>query len=356
MDLTVGYFRFEPGINPYQNLFARALEQAGLTVDRIGPRKCFPIHFALSRTIDLLQMDWPDTLFAARNAPATWVKRRMYYSGLRRLKNFPLVWTVHNLVGHDAANADDHRRMTQLLIDRCRGIIVMSQAAQKLLRESYRVAERTKVAVIPHGHYIDAYQNVITRARAREAFSLKEGGRMVLFLGSLRPYKGVEELIDAFAALARPGDLLVLAGPALEPAYREQVRSLAASRSPAGAEIRVVPDMIPDDMLQVYYNAADLVALPFRNILNSGTALLAQSFARCVVAPAIGSLPEVLCDEGFFGYDPGKPSALVDALRGALARNDLLDRGLLAREYVRTRYDWGMIGRKVKELYEQVVE
>lgn len=355
MDLTVGYFRYEPGINPYQTLFARALEQAGLKVDRIGPRKFFPIHSALARRIDLLQMDWPDTLYLGRNALTSWVKRRMYYAGLGRLENFPLVWTLHNLVGHDAADAAYHRHMTQLLIDRCRGIIVMSEAARKLLHESYRVAGRTRVAVIPLGHFIDAYPNVIARPQARQQFSLKESGRMVLFLGSLRPYKGVEELIDAFAGLARPDDLLVLAGPALDPAYRERVKSLAASRRPAGAEIRVVSDLIPDDQLQVYFNASDLVALPFRNILNSASALMAQSFARCVVAPAIGSLPEALSGDGFFGYDPAQPSALAETLRRALARNDLLDRGLLAREHLRARLDWGSIGRKARELYEQVM-
>jgi beta-1,4-mannosyltransferase len=355
MPLTVGYFRYDPSINPFQKMFARALEQAGLKVERIGPRKCFPIHFALARKIDLLQMDWPDSLFMGRNALATWAKRRMYYDGLRRLKDFPLVWTFHNLLGHDVANAAYHRHMTQLLIDRCRGIIVMSQAARKLLRESYRVAERTQVAVIPLGHYIDAYPNVITRAQARQAFSLKEGGRMVLFFGSLQPYKGVEDLIDVFPGLARPGDLLVLAGPALDPAYRERVKSLAASRCPAGAEIRVAPDVIPDDQLQVYFNASDLVALPFRNILNSASAMLAQSFARCVVAPAVGSLPEVLYGEGFFGYDPAEPFALANTLRGALARNDLVERGLLARDYLRAHYDWGSIGRTVKDLYEQLM-
>jgi beta-1,4-mannosyltransferase len=356
MDLTVGYFRYEPGINPYQRLFARALEQAGLKVDRIGPRKFFPINSALARRIDLLQMDWPDTLYLGRNAVMSWAKRRMYHAGLHRLEDFPLVWTVHNLVGHDAPDAAYHRRMTQILIDRCGGIIVMSQAALRLLSENYRVPERTRVAVIPHGHYIDAYTNVVTREQAREYFSLNESGRMVLFLGSMRPYKGVEELMSAFAGLARRGDMLVLAGPTLDPAYGERLRSLAAGPLPAGAQIRVVPEAIPDDMLQTYFNAADLVALPFRSILNSGSALLAQSFARCVIAPAIGSLPEVLSSDGFFGYDPARPSALADTLRDSLARGDLLARGLRAREYLRDRYDWGGIGRRARELYEHVME
>lgn len=354
MPLTVGYLHYEPGLNPYQELFARALEGAGLTVDRIGPRKWFPIQHALSREIDVLQIDWPDALFSGRNAFGTWGKRAMYRAGLRRLERFPLVWTVHNLVGHDAPNAEDFRRMTQLLVDHCRGIIVMSEAARKLVLETYRISERTKVAVIPHGHYIDTYPNTVTRDEARREFSLTGGGRMVLFLGSIQPYKGVEDLIEAFARLARPGDLLVLAGQSRDAAYAERLRQSAARLSPPGAGIRVVPTAVASDKLQLYYNAADVVALPFRDILNSGSALLAQGFARCVVAPAIGSLPETLYQDGFFGYDPARPSALGEALDDALARGDLIERGSRARDFVRVRYDWGNIGRMAKELYEQL--
>lgn len=354
MPLTVGYFRYEPGVNPFQRLFAEALESAGLAVDRIPPRKWFALQSALRRPIDALQVDWPDTLFTGRNPLNTGVKRLMYRDGLRRLEGVPLVWTVHNIVGHDAPDAAGRLRETQLLVDRCRGIVVMSGAARALLERSYRLAARTIVAVIPHGHYIDAYRNAVSREEARRRLSLGERGRVVLFLGSLQPYKGAEELIEAFAAVAAPGDALLLAGPAPDPAYGERLRSLAAGRASAGAEIRIAPAAVPDDELQVYFNAADIAALPFRAILNSGSAILAQSFARCVVAPALGSLPEVLCPDGFFGYDPARPGALAETLRDALGRGDLAARGARAREFLRATCDWGIVGRKARELYERV--
>lgn len=356
MAIRVGYFPFRPGFNPYQDLFARALEQAGVTVERIEPRKFFPVHAALRRRIDVLHMDWPDSLFVGRSPLATWAKRRMYLSGLRKLRDFPLVWTAHNLVGHDAPDADDRRRMVQLLVDRCNAIMVMSRSAERLLRETYRIGDATRVAVIPHGHYIDAYPNFIARSQARGAFSLGESARMVLFLGRLQPYKGLENLIDAFARVARCGDMLVLAGPGGGEEYCEQIRRRAADARPDGCEIRVIPGVVPEGLLQLYFAAADVVALPFRAILNSGSALLAQSFARCVVAPALGSLPEVLCDDGFFGYDPAEGEALATTLRGVLERTDLIDRGLIARDYLRAHYDWSDIGRKVRELYETILK
>ena len=355
MGIRAGYFPFRPGFNPYQDLFASALERAGVSVERIEPRKLFPLHAAAGLRIDLLHVDWPDSLFVGRSPLTTWAKRRMYLSGLRKLRDLPLVWTAHNLVGHDAPDADYRRRMVQLLVDRCNAIMVMSRAAERLLRETYRVGDSTRVAVIPHGHYIDTYPNVIARPQAREAFSLGESARMVLFLGRLQPYKGLEDLIDAFARIARSGDVLVLAGPGGGVEYCEQIRRRALAACPRECEVRVVPGVIPDDLLQLYYNAADVVALPFRAILNSGSALLAQSFARCVVAPALGSLPEVLCDDGFFGYDPAQPDALASTLGGVLERADLIDRGLIARDYLRQHYDWTDIGHKVRELYEAIL-
>ncbi len=64
-------------------------------------------------------------------------------------------------------------------------------------------------------------------------------------------------------------------------------------------------ETIPDDQMQVYLRAADAVVLPYRDVLSSGSAILAMTFGQPVIAPAIGCLPESLGSEGTILYDAG---------------------------------------------------
>ena len=354
-DITIGHFPYKPGFNPYQRLFAESLEAAGLTVIRIPPRKFMPLHFALSYPMDLLQMDWPHDWYSGRTRLLTAAKRIMYFLGLRKLKRRSCVWTAHNLISHDAPGAAYEIRMMQKLIDCCDGIIVMSKAAEVALRETYRISATTHVAVIPHGHYIDAYPNDILRDQARRKLDISSAARVVLFLGRILRYKGVDVLLDAFCEVAHEGDILVLAGPAGDAKFAGELQRKARERSPVDPELRIQAGLVPDDELQVYFQACDLVALPFRRILNSGGLLLAMSFGRCVVAPRMGSIPEVACPEAYFGYDPKDPDGLATALRLALDQPDLLERGAASMQFARERYDWSDIGRKVRAMYEEIL-
>ena len=75
---------------------------------------------------------------------------------------------------------------------------------------------------------------------------------------------------------------------------------------------------VPDDELPVLLAAADAVVLPFRDILTSGSAILAMSYGRAVIAPSLGCLPETLDPEAAILYDPLGPDALGRALEQAL--------------------------------------
>ena len=127
---------------------------------------------------------------------------------------------------------------------------------------------------------------------------------MFLAFGMVRPYKQVPALVETFRAVAGPDDRLVVAGNPnrdwLERAVRER----------AGDDPRVRLDLrfVPDDEVGDYFAAADAVVLPYRDVLTSGSAVLAMSFGRAVVAPRIGCLPWQVGDGGVL-YDPGDADA-----------------------------------------------
>jgi glycosyltransferase involved in cell wall biosynthesis len=354
--LKVGYFPFNPGCNPYQHLFASALEQAGLTVTRIPPRKLFPLQSAASYDIDLLQLDWPHDWYQGRNAWTRLLKQLMYRDGLRRLRRIPVVWTAHNLQAHDAADADHERRMIQALVDVCDGIIVLSNAAAELLRQEYRLAPKTQVQVVHHGHYMDAYPNTISREAARARLALPDQSRVVLSLGRLQPYKGLEDLIAAFACIASPGDVLMLVGKSISTEYTRKLHAIAEPLRAKALRVDIGEEEVPDDELQVYFNACDLVALPFRQVLNSGSLLLAMSFGCPVVAPRLGSIPEVAFPEGWFGYDPPNNRGLAGALSDALIASVASDLRQQIRPFTAASYSWASVGIQASRIYRAILD
>jgi beta-1,4-mannosyltransferase len=352
--LKVGCFPYEPGQNPYQRLFAESLERSGISVNRISPRKYLPLRFAASHDIDLLQLDWPHDWYQGRNAWSQAVKRLMYWDGLRRIRRTPVVWTAHNLRAHDARDDEYEHRMIQALIDVCDGIIVLSGVSGELLRSEYKVPTGTIVEVVQHGHYIGVYPNSISRQAARAALGIAGDARVVLSLGRLQPYKGLEELLEAFCRTATPGDVLLLAGQAVSPAYSAQLRQAIGLLVRPDVRVELRDVAVPDQDLQVYFNACDVVALPFRQVLNSGSLLLAMSFGCPIVAPRLGSIPEVACPEGWFGYDPTNAGGLGAALGAALATPGLATLRRPILEFTSAHYDWDAVGAKAAALYAAI--
>ena len=108
-------------------------------------------------------------------------------------------------------------------------------------------------------------------------------------------------------------------------------------------------ERIPEEDLSRVLRAADAVVLPFRDILTSGSAILALSHGRPVVVPALGCLPETLPTDATFLYDPDDPDALASALRQAVAA-DLAAMGGRARAWA-DGLDWGPIAADTARLY-----
>ena len=353
--IRVGIYPYNPGYNPYQFLFANALEAAGLTVVRIPPRKFLPLDYALSFDVDILHLDWPHDLYLGRTPLRRVVKRAMFTWGLRRLKKHAVVWTAHNLVAHDSEDARYEARMIQRLIDVCDGVVSFSNVADAALRQQYDVPAHLCTKVLHHGHYIDEYENTVTRASARAKLELPQDAVVVLAFGTIAKYKGFDALIQAFQAVAYEKTVLLIAGPAKDPDLLAQLQTLAARRQTSPVDIRVIPETIDSQDVQVYFNACDIVALPFRSVLNSGSLLLAMSFGRCVIAPNIGSVPEIAYSPAHFGYDPATPDGLTDALRRALRDDALEQRGTEAKQFAAENYGWERAAKDAICLYEEIL-
>lgn len=342
--------------NAYQRLLANALRDRGVTItaDPTGRRRWLPMLGAIRRhgRPDVVHLHWTEPYISGggTNVSRMRVMRTMTELRLMRRAGIGIVWTVHDLSRHDRPVEPQEVAFDRALVGLSGAVIVHCEAARVALVQTIDVAgdRGAKPTVIPHGHYIGAYRNSITRSDARQRLGLPSGGRVIAFVGWVRPYKGVRELLEAFAEVAEPTARLVIAGSPGSADFAAEVQAMAAR------DERVVTRLgfVPDDELQVYLNAADVVALPYREIFTSGSVLLAMSFARAVIAPRRGCIGETIDDGGAILYDADVQDGLVGALRSAMTA-DLDAMGACARRRA-AEYDWARIADATLEVYRSV--
>ncbi len=302
--------------NPYNWLLYTALARLGATVDEYTRARAFRGGY------DIVHLHWPEHRLHERSRLMA-IKRTLNLAlGLAwaRARGARVVWTMHNLRSHDDVYPLIERTLWRLVIPQLDGVISLSADGVALARARFPMLARVPSFVIPHGHYRGVYPNEVGRAEARRRLGIAAEAPVAAFVGQVRAYKNVAGLIAAFRALRRPDAILLVVGRPDPPALEGQLRQLAGSDERVRLHLR----FLEDEDLQVYLNAADLVVLPYRQVLNSGSALLALSFDRPVLVPRLGALEELqrtVGDEWVRTYRGAfTADALDEALAWALAR------------------------------------
>jgi beta-1,4-mannosyltransferase len=338
--------------NPYQPLLVDALRGLGLEVATDTPLKS--LVTAVDRNGaggNLVHLHWlPVASPGARRMVRWWLFARRVFRLTRR--GVPVVWTAHNVVPHESELTVLDLWMSRTVANHAARIICHSDAARAELVSRLRIADESRIEIIPHGHYIDAYPNVLSRHECRARLGLPAGATVLLAFGAIRPYKGVLELIDAFRRLRERAVRLLVVGKPHGAAID------AAVRARIGPDFRVAyfPGHVASEDLQLYFNAADAAVFPYRNSLTSGALVLAMSFGRACVAPRLPGMADCLGEQGGFLYDAHRQGGLCDALSQLVAQRGRLDAmGALNLERARV-WDWRAIGARTAECYLQAVD
>ncbi|MEA5569501.1 glycosyltransferase family 4 protein [Calothrix sp. UHCC 0171] len=206
-----------------------------------------------------------------------------------RTKGTKVIWTIHDSTPHSIVHPRLANWFQKQLLTRIDGYISLSQKAEKIIAETLPTLQYLPHIIIPHGHYRDIYPNNINQDTARKKLQIPENKHVVLFFGYIDIYKNVPHLIKTFRELAPKDWVLVIAGN-IERDYLKQEIIAATENDP---EVKLFLKYIPDDEIQIYFQSANLVVLPFTEILNSGSSLLALSFNCPILVPNLGSIPEV---------------------------------------------------------------
>jgi glycosyltransferase involved in cell wall biosynthesis len=334
--------------NPYQELLYGEMRRLGVTVTYLG-------ELTRSRTLGLLLL--PLEVAAGRAAGARvvhlhWVfgfelpgarrfpvLRRAAYLWFRlwlatcRVLGVRVVWTAHNVLPHEPVFADD-AAARRVLVRASDLVLAHGPAALAGLADLGAVPGRS--VVIRHGPV------AAVPAAALRPPGDGGGPRRFLFFGRVQPYKGVADLLAAFAAL--PGGVcaqLTIAGQCDDPLLAARLQDLARR---CGQPVVLRLERVPELEMPALLAAADVVVLPFRQVTTSGSAVTALSHGRPLIVPDLPGLAD-LPAPAVLRYD-----GQVTTLAAALERLARADRGVLTAMAAAARgYASGTTWREIAE-------
>ncbi len=269
----------------------------------------------------------------------------------------PLVLTAHDVLPREGGAR--RRAAQRRLYDRFDALVVHSQHGRARLTNELGV-DPARVHVIPHGaftHLAERSGSALPPAPPPEPPPFQTDRPVVLFFGLLRPYKGIDVLLEAWRGI-EDAELWIVGMPRMDiSALLADLDRVVADRSAAApANVRFVPRFVSDAELPAFFRRADLVVLPYREIEQSGVLFTALAFGRPLLVSDVGGFAELVAA----GVARGVPAGDADALHGALAEllGDPAARASLAeraRSALAGEYGWESIARRTLALYESLL-
>jgi glycosyltransferase involved in cell wall biosynthesis len=253
----------------------------------------------------------------------------------------PLVLTAHDVLPREPRPGQ--RRAQRRLYDRFDAVVVHSEHGRERLTGDLGL-DPARVHVIPHG-VLAPWEGRPEEPLPRELADA--GGPVVLFFGLLRPYKGLDVLLEAWRGI-EGAELWIVGMP------RMDIEPLRAS-APAG--VRWLPRFVSDGELLALMRRAELLVLPYREIEQSGVAFTGLGAGVPLLLSDVGGFPDLARTGAARVVAAGDAAALGEAMRGLLA--DPAARAQMAAGASAAgagELSWGAIAQRTLELYARLLE
>jgi glycosyltransferase involved in cell wall biosynthesis len=265
----------------------------------------------------------------------------------RTVRRPALVLTAHDVLPREPRPGQ--LAAQRRLYERFDAIVVHSEHGRARLVEELG-ADDARVHVIPHGVLTHLAEPPAGKSRCPPPFETDR--LVVLMFGLMRPYKGIDILLDAWRGVdgqapLSEAELWIVGMPRMD---------ISALRAAAPANVRFMPRFIGDDELAAYFQRADLVVLPYLQADQSGVLFTALAFGKPLLLSDVGGFPEIAVTGAARVVAAGDPRALGRALRELLGDGAALaGMGASARVARVGRYSWEAIAGAHLRLYERLL-
>lgn len=279
---------------------------------------------------------------------------------LDALKDIPFVMHFHGPWAYESEAEDEpdwkvHAKaaLESMVYRHANRFVVLSAAFRDVLVNRYNVSAE-RVHIVPGGVNINRFATSLSPRAAREQLGWPTDRPIVLSVRRLVRRVGLDRLINAIDLVRRevPDVLLLIAGKGpLRDELTQQIRDHGLTD-----HARLL-GFIPDSDLPLAYRAADLSVVP--TVAHEGFGLVVvESLAAgtpAIVTP-VGGLPEIVSDlSDALLLSDGRPATIASRVQQALKDKSLLPDATRCQKYAREHYDWAVVARQVRSVYEELL-
>jgi beta-1,4-mannosyltransferase len=260
--------------------------------------------------VDVVHFHWPAYIYSKSDFKEFFDSMIGFIGLLRLAKKYKIkiVWTVHNLFPHERNNMLLEYITRLSLCWYTDALFVHFWGAKERIKRLF--FKKSNVYVIPHGTFEEVFPNTKNRLQARQVLEIQEDAFVYLMFGPIRPYKGIVDAIDAFLRCKEDNDILLIVGSPSDKGLSDYVAKQSIARIGIKSHIYLVDKA---DVC-VFFNSADVVLLPYKDVFTSGNLFLAITFKVPVICPDIGIMEDLVNDHIGVKYDRNDRSGLLNAM------------------------------------------
>lgn len=266
---------------------------------------------------------------------------------IRKNKKSKLIALVHNMIPHESSLID--KILPSYFVNQMDAFILLSES---VINDINKFDKQNKPKTFtPHPIY-DHYGDRLSRETALGILGLSTEFRYLLFFGFIRPYKGLDLLLDAFAdnCLRKFNTKLIVAGEFYEDEtlYRQKIKDLQIE-----PWIELHTDFIPNNKVNAYFSACDIVTQPYKTATQSGVTQIAFHFEKAMLVTKVGGLAEIV-PHGLIGYAVApQVNDIADALYDFFEHNrqESFEKNVINEK---SKYAWNKLTAQINSLYNNI--
>ena len=309
------------------------------------------------KNYDIIHFHWPDSLLEWREPNGNDLKHLEDILDHWKKKGTKFITTRHNFFRHLPENASDQTKknfefLYEIIYAYSDGIIHLGKFSVSDFENRHPYLFRGKQhVVIPHGIYRN-YPNNSSRQQARRKLNLGEKKKIILVFGTIRTDEEVDFILEVFKKLKIPGKLLL--APRWKFSSNRVIKRIKKAYFQLNGNYRISNQIISNQDIQYYMNAADIIFIPRINNLNSGVLILSYSFGKVVVGPNFGNIGEIIRETNNYIYDPSDVPSALKALTDSLTSN-VRAMGQKNYDYAIQNWNWDLLGKSHINFYEKIL-
>ena len=318
--MKVFYYPCYKNANPYQNELRHYLKKSGISYSGLK-KEDFHLYSQKSKDHKILHVHWIEPLATGKNIlHAIFKTAQSFIRILRlRLKGIKIVWTLHNVAPHENPYpllTNLNNRFFAFISEK---IFVHNEKSFDIALKVFK-APREKLLLLPHPHYESVFYRKKNRVLSKEVRRLEQESHRFtfIFLGMLRPYKGLEELFDAFFGACVENARFLVIGKTLDKEFEKKLKRYALRDE----RVTLITKHIRDEEIPFVMNLADVAVLPYREILTSGSLSLMQTFRLPVILPNLDSFQQLSKSQSALFFEAANVASLRETLEYAFQNRE----------------------------------